>query len=134
LTTLRADPRALVAVGFVALVTGAATGLFWVAMSGRYDRLCDGGNQMCALGVWLLGLIVFFATVAGSSLLTWLAVSMTRMWPKLPIVLTASLAPLAFAAVYNVAGALGGYRIPLLAAVSALLHVWVAWAARTGVR
>jgi hypothetical protein len=121
-------------VGTIAGLTGAATGLFWVAMSGRYDRLCDGGNQMCALGEWLLGLIVFFATVAGALLLTWLALSMTRMWPKAPIVLTAALAPLALAIVYNVTGALGGYRILLLAAVSALLHVGVARAARVGVR
>ena len=119
--------------GLAGLVTGAATGLFWVAMSGRYDRLCGGGNQMCALGVWLLGLIVFFATVAGASLLTWLAVSMTRMWPKVPIVLTATLVPLALAVVYNVTGVLGGYRILVLAAVSALLHVGVARAARIGV-
>ncbi|GLY35714.1 hypothetical protein Amsp01_017380 [Amycolatopsis sp. NBRC 101858] len=134
MSTLRADPRALVAVGVAGLVTGAATGLFWLAMSGRYDRLCDGGNQMCALGVWLLALIVFFATVAGALLLTWLAVSMTRLWPKAPIVLTAALAPLASAVVYNVTDALGGYRIALLAAVSALLHAGVARAARVGVR
>ncbi len=120
--------------GLAGLVTGAATGLFWVVMSGRYDRLCGGGNQMCALGVWLLGLIVFFATVAGASLLTWLAVSMTRMWPKVPIVLAAALAPLALVIVYNVTGGLGGYRIALLAAVSALLHAGVARAARVGVR
>lgn len=134
MTTPGADPRVLVAVGTFAGLTGAATGLFWGAMSGRYDRLCDGGNQMCAFGVWLLGLIVFFATVAGASLLTWFAVSMTRMWPKVPIVLAAALAPLALAIVYNLTGALGGYRILLLAAVSALLHVGVARSARVDVR
>ncbi|MEV6623544.1 hypothetical protein AB0M83_43135 [Amycolatopsis sp. NPDC051106] len=132
MTTPRADPRVLVAVGAFGGLTGAATGVFWVAMSGRYDRVCDDGNQMCWLGVGFLGLIVFFATVAGSSLVTWFAVSMTRMGPKAPIVLTASLAPLALAVVYNVTGTLGGYRIALLAAVSAVLHIGVARAARIG--
>jgi hypothetical protein len=127
-------PRVLVAVGAIGGLTGAATGLFWVVVSSRYDRVCDGGEETCGLGVWLLGLVVFFATVAGSSLVTWFAVSMTRMGPKAPVVLTASLAPLALVVVYNVTGALDGYRIALLAAASALLHVGVARAARIGVR
>lgn len=119
--------------GVTALFNGAAAGTFWIVMSGRYDRLCDGGSPTCALGVWLLALIVFFATAAGSSLFTWFAVSMTRMGPKPPIVLTATLAPLVFAVVYNVTDALGAYRILLLAAVSALLHLGVVRAARIGV-
>ncbi|WP_410593298.1 hypothetical protein [Amycolatopsis sp. lyj-23] len=120
--------------GTLGALIGAGAGAFWVAMGGRYDRVCDGGEETCGLGVVLLGLIVFFATAAGSALLTLLAAKMTRMSPKAPIVLTALLAPAALVIVYNVSGAIGAFRILLLAAVSAFLHVLVDTVARIRVR
>ncbi|HEY3471664.1 MAG TPA: hypothetical protein VGL47_41490 [Amycolatopsis sp.] len=134
MTTPRAEPRALGAVGSIAALTGAATGAFWVAMSGRYDRLCAPDAELCVLGQAFLGLVVLVATIAGTSLLTLLFLSTTRLRPKPPIALAASLAPLVLLIPYNLTGALGAYRIALLAAVSAALQVGVAWAARTGVR
>jgi hypothetical protein len=130
-TTPRADPRALVAVSVTAVLTGAGTGVFWDAISGSYDRLCaDAIEGFCMFSQWFLGLIVFFATLAGSSLLTLLVVSVAKVRPQLPVVLTALLAPLAFLVVYNLTGFLGAYRVLLLAAVSVLLQVIVAWPAR----
>ncbi len=120
--------------GTLGALLGAGTGVFWVAMGGRYHHVCDGGEETCGLGVVLLGLVVFFATAAGSALLTLLAVKMTRMSRKAPIVLTALLAPAALVIVYNISGAIGAFRILLLAAVSALLHILVATAARIRVR
>lgn len=120
--------------GSIAALTGAATGAFWVAMSGRYDRLCAPDAELCVLGQAFLGLVVLVATIAGTSLLTLLFLSTTRLRPKPPIALAASLAPLVLLIPYNLTGALGAYRIALLAAVSAALQVGVAWAARTGVR
>ncbi|MEU4518505.1 hypothetical protein AB0F52_07260 [Amycolatopsis sp. NPDC024027] len=133
-TPPRADPRTLVAVALIAAFTGAGTGAFWTAMAGKYDRLCTTGNPFCSLGQVILGAEIFLATAAGTLLLTLLALSMTRLRPKRPIVLTALLVPLASAVAYNLTGGIGAYRIALLALVSAALHVWVAWLARTGVR
>ncbi|KDN20285.1 hypothetical protein [Amycolatopsis rifamycinica] len=134
MTTQRTDPRVLVAVGTWGALIGAGAGVFWIAMSGRYDHMCDGGEETCGLGVWFLGLVVFVATAAGSSLLTLFAVNLTRLRPKPPVVVTALLAPAAFVVVYNVTGALGVFRILPLAAVSALLQVLTARRARIGVR
>jgi hypothetical protein len=131
-TPPRADPRALVAVAVIAAVTGAGTGAFWSAMAGSY--VCATGNPFCSLGRLVLGAEIFLATVAGTLLVTLLALSMTRLRPKRPIVLTALVVPLASAVAYNLTGGIGAYRIALLALVSAALHVWVAWIARTGVR
>ncbi len=128
----RADPRTLLAVAVIAAFTGAGTGVFWSAMAGTY--VCATGNPFCSLGQLILGAEVFLATVAGTLLLTLLALSMTRLRPKRPIVLTALSAPLASAVAYNLTGGIGAYRIALLALVSAALHVGVAWLARTGVR
>ncbi|WP_410613209.1 hypothetical protein [Amycolatopsis sp. lyj-109] len=120
--------------GVIAAFTGAGTGVFWVAMSGTYDRLCAPDNAFCSLGQLIVGAGIFLATVTGTSLLTLFALSMTRLRPKRPVVLTALLAPLAFLVAYNLTDALGAYRIALLAAVSVVLHVGVAWGARTAVR
>ncbi|MEU0536974.1 hypothetical protein [Amycolatopsis tolypomycina] len=130
----RADPRTLVAAGVIAALTGAATGVFWGAMSGAYDGACTPGNPFCSFGRAIVGAEILLATVAGTSLLTLFALSMTRLRPRRPVVLTALLAPLALAVVYHFTDALGAYRIALLAAVSAVLHVGVAWTARTAVR
>ncbi|WIY05037.1 hypothetical protein QRX60_14790 [Amycolatopsis mongoliensis] len=131
MTTLPADPRALVAVSGSAALGGAGAGWFWVAVSGSYDQMCAGAVEgFCVFGQWFLGLVVFWATAGGSALIALLLVSVARIRPQLPVVLTAMLAPLAFLVVYNVTGALGTYRIPLLATVSVLLQLVVAWPAR----
>lgn len=131
MTTLTADPRALIAVSVTSALGGGATGWFWVAVSGSYEQMCaDAIEGFCMFGQWFLGLFVFWATTAGSALIALLLVSVTRIRPQLPVVLTAMLAPLAFLVVFNVTEALGGYRIPLLAAVSVLLQLAVAWPAR----
>jgi hypothetical protein len=131
-TPPRADPRTLVAVAVIGAVTGAGTGVFWTAMAGSY--VCATGNPFCSLGQLIRGMEIFLATVAGTLLLTLLALSMTRLRPKRPIVLAALLVPLASVVAYNLTGGIGAYRIALLALVSAAPHVWVAWLARTGVR
>ena len=132
MTTPRADPRALVAVTVTAALTGAGAGFFWTRMSGTYYRICaDAIEGYCMFSQWMVGVMVFFATVAGMSLSMLLVVSVLRLWPQLPTVLTAFLLPSGFLVVFNVAEPLGGYRIPLLAVFSALLQLAVAWTART---
>ena len=132
MTTPRADPRALVAVGVTAAITGAGAGFFWGKVSGTYYRMCaDAVEGYCVFGQGMLALLVFYATAAGLSLTMLVVVSVPRMWPQLPTVLTAMLLHFAQLVVFKVNEHLGGLRIQLLAEVYVLVQVAVTWRART---
>ncbi|MEA5359208.1 hypothetical protein VA596_06635 [Amycolatopsis sp., V23-08] len=114
-----------------ALAGGAGTGVLWVWAGHRYDTMCaDAVEGMCAtVNDAGLGLLVVWAALGGSALLTLLTLMVARIWPQRPAVLSAFVALVPLLVVYNVTGVLGDYRILLLAVVSALVQTPWPWLA-----
>jgi hypothetical protein len=117
-----------------ALAGGAGTGALWVWAGHRYDTMCaDAVEGLCAtFNDGALGLFVLWAAIGGSALLTLVTLMVAGVWPQQQAVLSAFIAQVPLLVVHNLTGALGDYRILLLAVVAALLQGLWPW--RAGVR
>jgi hypothetical protein len=116
-----------------ALAGGAGTGALWVWAGGRYDALCaDAVEGFCAIFQGEVALLVLWAAFGGSALVTLVTLMVARIWPQRQAVLSAFIAQVPLLVVYNLTGALGDYRILLLAVVSALTQT--PWPWLTGIR
>jgi hypothetical protein len=114
-----------------ALAGGAGTGALWVWAGHRYDTMCaDAIEGFCGtFNDGALGLFVLWAAFGGSALVTLLTLMVARIWPQQQAVVSAFIAQVPLLVVYNLTGALGDYRILLLAVVSALAQTPWPWLA-----
>jgi hypothetical protein len=121
----------MLAVVLVALAGGAGTGVLWVWAGHQYDTMCaDAIEGFCAMvNDSALAVFVVWAAIGGSALLTLVTLMVARIWPQRQAVLSVFAAQVPLLVVYNVTGALGDYRILLLAVVSALVQTPWPWLA-----
>lgn len=121
----------MLVVVLAALAGGAGTGALWVWAGHRYDTMCaDAVEGFCAMvNQSALGVFALWAAFGGSALLTLIALMVARIWPQWQAVVSALVTQVPLLVVYNVTGALGDYRILLLAVVSGLLQALWPWLA-----